>query len=309
VSSIHDTLGRPVHEGDTVGGTTSGRYQTTISGPVQKIGKGQVKVLVTNRPQHGGYRPANGDETWLSTDRLFLVHLAAERTFRGFADPDGRVWTLAPRTKETLFEAPMVPARYSALQLRNMYDAQLAPVWTEHTPEAVDQVVCDAEGHAIPHSPGCPDGPAPAPTEAETRAAAFAEAAARIWDLPQDYELDPGRGDARELLERLAAEAHQPEKYPLVLPWALLMDDDDLIAFLNDLAHVMQDARHMSTSAGPVHARRILAGLEKTCGTWRAVAEAQYGHNTAPGPDREDTMPGCPGAAIDHDETGVCAHD
>ncbi|MET8681995.1 hypothetical protein ABZW18_31565 [Streptomyces sp. NPDC004647] len=35
------------------------------------------------------------------------------------------------------------------------------------------------------------------------------QAEARIAALPQDYELDPGRGDARELLRRMAAEAEQ----------------------------------------------------------------------------------------------------
>jgi len=29
-----------------------------------------------------------------------------------------------------------------------------------------------------------------------------------------------------------------------------------------------------------------LAEVERACSTWRLIAEAQHGHNTAPGPDR-----------------------
>jgi hypothetical protein len=264
-STITDAAGRTIRLGDKVGGTTSGRYQTTITGPVVQIGKGQAKVLVTNRPQFTGDRPGNADDVWISVDRLFLVHPATERRFVGFRTPDGRTWTQAA-VKTLLWEAPLVARRYASTDLRGMYGADLQPVWED-----------------VPAAPAVEQ---PAANNG-VRAQAFAEAAARIWDLPQDHELDPGRGDARELLERLAAEAAAGEAYPLVLPWALLMDDEDLISFLGDLAHVMQDARHMATEAGPVHARRILAGLEKTCGTWRTLAEAQHTHNTAPGPDAD----------------------
>ncbi|SOE31712.1 hypothetical protein SAMN05442782_8642 [Streptomyces sp. OK228] len=67
------------------------------------------------------------------------------------------------------------------------------------------------------------------------------------------------------------------------------MDNDDLISFLNDLAGVMQDAERFATLSGRGQARRILDALEKTCGTWRVIAEAQHAHDTAPGPDAETT--------------------
>ncbi|MEU0950487.1 hypothetical protein ABZ379_48890 [Streptomyces canus] len=264
--SATDAAGRTIQAGDTVGGTTSGRYQTTITGPVVQFGKGKVKVRVTNRPSYGGLRDANGDDTWISTDRVFLVHPALERQFRGFRTPDGHVWTVAARTKGVLWETPMVAQRYEGPQLRSVYQGMLHPVWEDFPAPAAEQ-----------------------PDTAAVRAQALAEAAARIWDLPQDYELDPGRGDARQLLERLAAEAAAGDAYPLALPWALLMDNEDLIGLLGDLAHVMQDAPHMATEAGHVHARHILTGLEKACGTWRAIAETQHAHNTAPGPDAEAT--------------------
>jgi hypothetical protein len=260
-NTLTDATGRTVHQGDHVGGTTSGRYQTTITGPVLQLGKDRANVLVTNRPQFTGDRPGNGDAVWISAERLFLVHPATERQFAGFRTPDGRTWTQA-RVKALLWECPFVPRRYAATDLRGLYSADLQPVWED-----------------------VPAAPAAEQPAAAVRSQAFAEAAARIWDLPQDYELDPGRGDARQLLERLAAEASAGSTSPLVLPWALLMDDDDRIAFLNELAGVMQDARHMATEAGHVHARHILAAVEKTCTTWRLIAEAQHAHNTAPGPD------------------------
>lgn len=68
---IADATGRPVRVGDTVGGTTSGRYQATIVGPVVKVGKGQVKV----RADQSGhtYSVPVGTEKWISSVRVFLV--------------------------------------------------------------------------------------------------------------------------------------------------------------------------------------------------------------------------------------------
>ncbi|MFD6128663.1 hypothetical protein ACFWC2_14315 [Streptomyces diastaticus] len=88
-------------------------------------------------------------------------------------------------------------------------------------------VVCDAEGHAIPHSPGCPDvaraeaappvpAAVPGPSVAELQAAAYRKAAGLVDALPQDYELDPGRGDAIQILNRLAAEALTTEPAPVI---------------------------------------------------------------------------------------------
>lgn len=75
---------------------------------------------------------------------------------------------------------------------------------------------------------------------------------------------------------RLALESPERSSYPPALPWAALMDDDDRAEFLDELA-----------AAATTHASSdvVLAEVEKACATWRLVAEAQHGHNTAPGPD------------------------
>ncbi|MFF2612299.1 hypothetical protein [Kitasatospora sp. NPDC058046] len=69
--SFKDATGRTGYEGDTVGGTTSGRYQSTILGPVVKVGKDKVKVRTTIGASSP--RAAAGDEVWISRDRVFLV--------------------------------------------------------------------------------------------------------------------------------------------------------------------------------------------------------------------------------------------
>ncbi|MGW1989651.1 hypothetical protein [Embleya sp. NPDC001921] len=71
--SRRDAYERPIHVGDIVGGTTSGRYQATIIGPIKKLGKGQVKVLVPNDGGDSTFRPASGAECWISLDRVFLL--------------------------------------------------------------------------------------------------------------------------------------------------------------------------------------------------------------------------------------------
>lgn len=69
---IRDAVGRVVGEGDVVGGTTSGRYQATISGPVLKLGKGRVKVDV-ERSSRNSCAATVGDQVWIDASRIFLV--------------------------------------------------------------------------------------------------------------------------------------------------------------------------------------------------------------------------------------------
>lgn len=64
--------------------------------------------------------------------------------------------------------------------------------------------------------------------------------------------------------------------FPPALPWLALLDEDDRVEFLDELA----DSATVNQSS---EAR--LAEIERTCATWRLIAEAQHGHNTAPGPD------------------------
>lgn len=68
-----DAYGRVIREGDTVGGTTSGPYQATISGPILRLGTTQVKVRVTTPGGDGACRPAQGDDKWISASRVFLI--------------------------------------------------------------------------------------------------------------------------------------------------------------------------------------------------------------------------------------------
>ncbi|MFJ8144645.1 hypothetical protein ACIQ6R_06170 [Streptomyces sp. NPDC096048] len=68
------------------------------------------------------------------------------------------------------------------------------------------------------------------------------------------------------------------DAYPPALPWARLMDHEDLTGFLDELA---------ASAITHATAETALAEVEKTCGTWRLIAEAQHAHNTAPGPDAE----------------------
>lgn len=70
-----------------------------------------------------------------------------------------------------------------------------------------------------------------------------------------------------------------PDEYPPALPWARLMDAEDCADFLDELA-----------AAAITHAdsKTALGEVEDTCGRWRAIAEAQHAHNTAPGPDEPE---------------------
>lgn len=84
--------------------------------------------------------------------------------------------------------------------------------------------------------------------------------------------------------ERLVAELESGQaadgSYLPALPWAALMDDEDLAGFLDELA-----------ASAIVHATSevALAEVENTCSTWRLIGEAQHGHSTAPGPDAVTT--------------------
>lgn len=67
--------------------------------------------------------------------------------------------------------------------------------------------------------------------------------------------------------------------YPPALPWAQLMDDEDLHDFLGDLIDALHSDRPTTLE--------VLAEVEKTCASHRAIAEAQHAHNTAAGPNAE----------------------
>jgi len=87
---------------------------------------------------------------------------------------------------------------------------------------------------------------------------------------------------------RSALEAPERKAYPPALPWAALMDDDDLADFLHDLASALVQGTLNARRDGKAAGLEILGELEKVCGTWRAIAEAQHAHTTAPGPNSEN---------------------
>jgi len=65
--------------------------------------------------------------------------------------------------------------------------------------------------------------------------------------------------------------------YPPALPWAALMDADDLEGFLEDLVDAASGDNDLST----------LTEVEDAIARWRVIGEAQHAHNTAPGPNAE----------------------
>lgn len=76
------------------------------------------------------------------------------------------------------------------------------------------------------------------------------------------------------------------DTYPPALPWARLMDDEDLSDFLDELA---------ASAITHATAEVALAEVEDAIARWRLIAEAQHAHNTAPGPDAEELRSCCAG--------------
>lgn len=129
MSNLTDAAGRPINIGDTAGGTSSGRYQATILGPIVALGADKAKVRVTNHATIGTLRPENGDEVWISASRVFRVAPHAERRFVGFKTPDGVLWTVSPRFKKPLYEAAHITERFTPDRLRSTYRGALEPLW------------------------------------------------------------------------------------------------------------------------------------------------------------------------------------
>lgn len=107
---------------------------------------------------------------------------------------------------------------------------------------------------------------------------ALREAQARLAEYERPADEDP---IAYTLTDK-AADTHPP-----ALPWARLMDAEDLAEFLAEVEHAIA-----TPGATPTEA---LAAVETACGTWRLIAEAQHAHNTAPGPNDEELRSCCAG--------------
>jgi hypothetical protein len=90
----------------------------------------------------------------------------------------------------------------------------------------------------------------------------------------------PEHADEVERMRQRLAELEDAQAtdgtYPPALPWAALMDHEDLADFLDELA---------AAAIANATSEEALAEVEATCGQWRMIAEAQHAHNTAPGPD------------------------
>ncbi|MEU7293364.1 hypothetical protein AB0A76_09190 [Streptomyces exfoliatus] len=88
------------------------------------------------------------------------------------------------------------------------------------------------------------------------------------WVLRRLLDVEAEAAQLRARVAELEARS-----YDAALPWAVLMDADDLESFLAELAEAASGTDDLTT----------LAEVEKTCSTWRLIAEAQHAHNTAPG--------------------------
>lgn len=105
-TTLRDALGRPLREGDRVGGRTHGRYESTISGRVLRVGTARITVTVETSSRdrdHHGVNP--GETVVIGSDRLFLIEETAPpaddtgaQAFRWLADeisktmPDQNLW-------------------------------------------------------------------------------------------------------------------------------------------------------------------------------------------------------------------------
>ncbi|MFJ2675072.1 hypothetical protein [Streptomyces sp. NPDC087525] len=85
--------------------------------------------------------------------------------------------------------------------------------------------------------------------------------------------------ELRARIAELEAAQAPAEEYGPAFPWVALMDDDDRSEFLGELA-----AAALNYYRADVGDADTLGEVEKACGTWRLIAEAQHAHNTAPGP-------------------------
>lgn len=94
-------------------------------------------------------------------------------------------------------------------------------------------------------------------------------------------QLRANRDRITELEARLAEREQPADTYPPALPWAALMDADDLEGFLADLADAASGDDDLST----------LTEVESTIARWRVIGEAQHAHNTTPGPGADDVVP------------------
>lgn len=109
----------------------------------------------------------------------------------------------------------------------------------------------------------------------------------QVWTHP-DSDRPTGRTSGtvtRLVVQGPETGVGQASSYPPALPWAALMDDEDLFETLGEIWNVV---RPVADSATQLDARALLAELENVLGSCRAMAELQHAHNTAAGPDADE---------------------
>lgn len=77
--TIRDAANRPVQVGDVVGGTTLEPSPVTITGEVDRIARGQVRVKVATTSARSRKAPVADSVVWLPARRMFLIHGAVQR--------------------------------------------------------------------------------------------------------------------------------------------------------------------------------------------------------------------------------------
>jgi hypothetical protein len=218
----------------------------------------------------------------------FVMATLAELTVRGIVgSADALPVPVGP-------EPPVDADRAKAPWGRGKDGRPLLPMgahWTD-VPELVDRHLAGIQARVDQAQPGSwfVSPTAVAPGTVCTQYEGYTRTVGRFTNvLPADLELVlHAHSDLRwclDLVAKLRARvaelevAQKPsESYPPALPWARLMDHEDLADFLDELA-----------ASAITHAavEEALGEVEATCGRWQAIAEAQHAHNIAPGPDAE----------------------
>jgi len=207
--------------------------------------------------------------------------------------PMGAHWTDVPELVDR--ETAKIQGRVDGAQSGHWYDASLTETW--RAPGTVCTRVGGAHrtvGRFTGLLPGDLDMVLHAHADLTWLLEMVAKFRARVAELEAERhstnealseaaeQLRVNRDRITELEARLAEREQPADTYPSALPWARLMDAEDLADFLDELA--ASAITHASAEAA-------LTEVESTCGRWRVIAEAQHAHNTAPGPGADDVVP------------------
>ncbi|MFJ3949040.1 hypothetical protein ACIPXV_03075 [Streptomyces libani] len=177
--------------------------------------------------------------------------------------------------------------RWNAAAVQRVRD--LVAYWSdveggEQAAEAIESVLLNTHRPLPTAAEWAWGGGQPPTTEVERLRARVAELEQQITGVRavhtkySDSEHCQHDGQQWPCPTRQAAEV-APDEYPPALPWARLMDAEDRADFLDELA---------ASAITHADSKTALSEVEDTCARWRAIAEAQHAHNTAPGPDPQE---------------------